>query len=490
MKKKVFIYYNSYIDKKNLGNLQKNDDKLISVIKMNKLSLDENVLTKPCETIKGKLKIKTTATFHQFSKLFNLQSLHDATLGCIKRYFTMIIKTPSFLELDRTLVSKILSCSGLLISSELEVLNAGNLWLNYKSEERKMFAKDVLLNVRFPLLSDETVRCYKMLLNASSTFSKSEECIKLLNEVLNCKESLYRNKSSIYYTNRYCDHQLFNIVVCGGYDMISRETVGNATHLRATKINTGKPLPSTLVERIFPYVICLKGRIYVFGGLDSIHFNSIMSVEKYSPSTGSWKKVADMFDDRRIFCGSAFMDKIFIIGGYSKANESTTDSCLQFDAKGWKEVARMNQVRVSAACAVYDGKIVVSGGRNGNYTNPSFNTVESYDVLPDRWSAMPSMVSGKSNHGLVVVKNKLFAMGARSETCEVYDNICKKFVVFESPRVKLQSYYVSIGSKIFAFQNKQPVAICYDVDKNKWSEEKCEVTNNLINFSCVKVPWF
>ena len=462
---------------------------------MNKLSLNENVLTKPCETIKGKLKIKNTATFHQFSKLFNLQSLHDATLSCIQRYFTMIIKTPSFSELDRTLVSKILAGSGLLITSELEVLNAANLWLNYNIEERKMFAKDVLLNVRFPLLSAQTVRCYKMLLNASSTSSKNEECINLLNEVLNCKESLYRNKSSSYYTNRYCDQQMFNIVVCGGYDTISQETVRNATHLRATGINTGKPLPSMVTERNFPCVICLKGRIYVFGGLDN-RLRSIMSVEKYSPSTGGWKKVADMLDDRRLFCGAAFMDEIFIVGGYSRANESATGSCLRFDAKGWKEVAGMSQARVSAACAVYGGKIVVSGGRNGDRTNPSFNTVEAYDVLPDRWSAMPSMVSGKSNHGLVVVKNKLFAIGARSETCEVYDDVCKKFVVFESPGIKElshQSYYlktVSVGSKIFAFQNNQPVTICYDVDKNKWSQEKCEVTNNLISFSCVKVPWF
>ena len=51
-----------------------------------------------------------------------------------------------------------------------------------------------------------------------------------------------------------------------------------------------------------------------------------------------------------------------MIGGYLESTR--TDSRLQFDTKdnSWKVVSRMNNVRSAAACAVFEERIVVSGG--------------------------------------------------------------------------------------------------------------------------------
>ena len=197
-----------------------------------------------------------------------------------------------------------------------------------------------------------------------------------------------------------------------------------------------------------------------------------------------------MYDVRRNFCACAFMDKIFIIGG---VNINSTNSSLQFDTKdySWNEVARMNQSRGLSACEVYEERIVVAGGYDDVLNE--LNTVESYDVLPDRWSPMPNMISGKYRHSLVVVKSKLFVIGRNPDTNEVLDNICKKFVAIKSPQISSFGYLrlnhaISIGNKIVLFQDDKPVAMCYDVDKEEWSEEQCEVTNRLEFFSCVKIP--
>ena len=100
-----------------------------------------------------------------------------------------------------------------------------------------------------------------------------------------------------------------------------------------------------------------------------------MSVEKYSPSTESWEKVADMYDEREYYCACSYMDHVYIIGGCLTYR---INSCIKFDTinQTWRAISRMNERRHCAACAVFEGNIVVSGGYNEN-------TVEVYDHVDD-----------------------------------------------------------------------------------------------------------
>ena len=103
---------------------------------------------------------------------------------------------------------------------------------------------------------------------------------------------------------------------------------------------------------------------------------------------------------------------------------------------------------------------------------------------------MPNMNSGNSEHSLVVVKNKLFVISKRENDCEVYDNLCKKFITIKSPQFDFYSRIsaYSIENKVFALQDKCSKIIIYDTNKSEWSEEFLEVTKNLLWFSSVKVP--
>ena len=240
-----------------------------------------------------------------------------------------------------------------------------------------------------------------------------------------------------------------------------------------------------LAERYNPKAVCVKGDVYVFGGRDK-KSQFVKWVEKYSPADNSWRNVAFINDDLERYCVCAFMDKILIIGGFNGRRSS--NSCIQLDTTNcsWKEKARMSKERELAACVVFGGKVVVSCGLGSS--GYALNTVESYDVLPDRWLPMPKMNFAKHGHSLVVVKNKLFAISSRKDTCEVFDDVFEKFVTLKSPFIVPFSKAINIGNKLFVFHDKQPKVICYDADENKWSEEKCEVTNNLASFSCVKIP--
>ena len=178
-----------------------------------------------------------------------------------------------------------------------------------------------------------------------------------------------------------------------------------------------KLLPQMTHCRLRSEVIFLKGEVYVMAC-----GKSNAPVEKYSPLTKTWNEVADKFDGRVNFCACAFMDKIYMFGGSWCTN--ITNSCLQFDTtkenrldEFWKETSVMTVERRHAACVVFQGNIVVSGGDN---IYNDLSSVESYDVYSNKWSPMPRMINVQSNHSLVNVKDKLFVIGHGENRCEIF----------------------------------------------------------------------
>ena len=274
--------------------------------------------------------------------------------------------------------------------------------------------------------------------------------------------------------------------ICGGYDDRLEQVLRKVQQIDGNDVNNVKDVnPMNQCRKRFE-AVSLKGEVYVFGGYNSGCFKNV--VEKYSPSTNKWNKVTNTFDDRYLFCACAYMETIYIFGGYFRHNCVTTDSCLQFCTKdkSLMKIARMKEPKCYSACAVFQGNIVVSGGVDIN--SNGLNTVESYDVFADKWSSMPCMTNSRFSHSLVTLNNKLFVIGYGFE---VFDNINKRFVDLKS------SYSfngvikaMSIGNKIVLFQSRSSLVLFYDVIKDEWSEESCEVTKDLENFACAKLPWY
>ena len=139
---------------------------------------------------------------YKHAKLFNISSFHKSTFNYIERWFTSVVETESFFELEFSDLMKILKNSELLITSELEVYEAAEKWLRCDIKERKKFAKDLLLATRLPLLSKLTL---KKLLKKSSIFTKLDDCNKVLKEILENKMKFYQNMTSTPATTRYCN---------------------------------------------------------------------------------------------------------------------------------------------------------------------------------------------------------------------------------------------------------------------------------------------
>ena len=116
----------------------------------------------------------------QIAKLFNFTELLKHNLCYIERCFTVVCETRNFIELDFTLVAKILASSELCIDSELEVFQAAEKWVNYDYEERSKHARDLLLKVRLPLLPSHYLNS---LLSRDLCFNNIDGCVEILRQV-------------------------------------------------------------------------------------------------------------------------------------------------------------------------------------------------------------------------------------------------------------------------------------------------------------------
>ena len=161
-------------------------------------------------------------------------------------------------------------------------------------------------------------------------------------------------------------------------------------------------------------------------------------------------------------------------------------SFLKFDAKsnGW-EAGDMGEEIVSAACAVFQGRVVVSGGFDLD-SYPASRHVEACDHFSRSWAPMPDMVEARRDHAMVAAGNKLFVVGGMRRSCEVFDG--GRFVAIKERPGAINKTLVAA----FAFGSSTVVAVVtgavlwYDVTKDEWCEEECEAGRNI--FACAFSP--
>ena len=396
---------------------------------------------------------------------------------------------------------KILKNSELLITSELEVYEAAEKWLRCDIKERKKFAKDLLLATRLPLLSKLTL---KKLLKKSSIFTKLDDCNKVLKEILENKMKFYQNMTSTPATTRYCN-QLMNVIRYDG--ILNKNGVQNHALENFNRIDVSNfevsVFPATVKERYSYQVVRLKSDLYVLGGR-SAEVNCCGKLEKsvarFSLLTKTWSEIAET--PVRLgggtlggFCACAFVNDIFILGGQSDVGHDydlggTKDDCLQFDTKRceFRKIARMVERRKLAACAVFEEKLVVAGGRDN--TVRYLDTVECYDVTGSAsWTRMPSMTQGKCLHSLMVVRNKLIAIGWGSNVNEVYTTNTGKFVALKSPALDFNRS-VQVAGKIFVFLHNKAFVWVYDVEGEEWTKKESDAMKDVVRFSCATMPFY
>ena len=151
--------------------------------------------------------------------------------------------------------------------------------------------------------------------------------------------------------------------------------------------------------------------------------------------------------------------------------------CYKYEIKHnkWTKMADLNISRSDLTCAVFEGKIVATGGFRFSGRTKS---AESYDHHENKWSHLPDMIGWRDDHSSFSMGNKFFVIGGNSNVdAEVFESTSRKFTLFNL-KILCEKLYkckcgtVNICRKMFVFcscyTNKQPMLHVYNLDKKRW----------------------
>ena len=184
----------------------------------------------------------------------------------------------NFRNLSFAQIAKITSSYELNIDSEMEVINAIDIWIRYDFKERSKFSRILLSKILLNLLS---VDALNSILESNVSFSKIDNCVAMLKNVLQSNKNSHKNKLSRYWSKDMC-----KIVLSGGYINQARfSKVSDVTkQIDVKNLSNVKYNDPLRIERAIHRSVYCRAAVYIFGGFDK-NKQSIKSIENYSLAT-------------------------------------------------------------------------------------------------------------------------------------------------------------------------------------------------------------
>ena len=109
-----------------------------------------------------------------------------------------------------------------------------------------------------------------------------------------------------------------------------------------------------------------------------------MTIEKYSLAAGTWEDVAVTSDHRQVYCACAFVDKIFLFGGWGAGTSGTGTGPPCGATQG--------------AVAPMEERWRRFRGEDRGLRGDRVKWAHGYDAREDTWTPMPDMVVERKGH--------------------------------------------------------------------------------------------
>ena len=388
------------------------------------------------------------------------KNVYGLALPYLNEYFCLITKNNEHLDFDFDVYKEILLMSELKVSSEIQVFNFANAWIQHATKERSKFALELLKTVRLPLLTSEALE--SLLHDSDNAFVKSVECTRYIQKVIDDKED-----TSVQQSSNVCQQRYYNRIYMTAYLRGDKSSDHAYQIYHPEENNHPKPLTNVKTQKSIAKFLFVNETLYL------LNSGFIMS---YSTITKEWKNLIEFsFSGPGHDCSACvFMSNLYILGG---CNGGSKKKCFVFDTASnkYEAIAPLIFGREYAACAVHGGRIVFSGG-NG-YTG-SARKVQAYDHIADEWSEMPDMLESRQFHASLNIRDKLYMLGGSIKQNEVFDCFSNVFVHIKSVTSfynwetagTTRHQYIVLGNKVVIINDSSLDAAVFDVEKEEWSE--------------------
>ena len=299
-------------------------------------------------------------------------------------------------------------------------------------------------------------------------------------------------RSSVLYKNRYCDQNKFDVIIIyEGND--SKDSTNSITQIESVDVKCNIVLITMSANHCYVKTAAVGSDMFVFVRSDKI-LRKTSCVDIRSRST--WKNLTIIPDSRINFSVCSFMKSIYLIGGYLSG-----DICLkmcykyEIDVNKWTKIADLNIDRCKSSCAVFEGKIVATGGYRYSGRTKS---AESYDYHENKWIHLPDMIGLRDEHSSFNMGNKFFVIGGYSNVeAEVFDSTSRKFTLLNLKILCRNEYLckcetVNVCREMFVFcscyENRQLKLHVYNVDEKRLVSEEIIKIDQKTEVIIHKVP--
>jgi N-acetylneuraminic acid mutarotase len=170
--------------------------------------------------------------------------------------------------------------------------------------------------------------------------------------------------------------------------------------------------------------------LYIIGGIypeTDGNFPTVTTVQKYTISTNTWSRSADLPIPLNHPNSAVVNGKIYVLGGLTTVSSTTTfwnatGACFEYDpiSDTWTTIGQLPIGRWtgSAAVGVSGTTVYLAGGlANTNLTDDEEGTISiftSYNVATKYFTILPDMPEPRDHAGVGLVNNKLYVLGGRA----------------------------------------------------------------------------
>jgi N-acetylneuraminic acid mutarotase len=175
--------------------------------------------------------------------------------------------------------------------------------------------------------------------------------------------------------------------------------------------NTWTTRASMPTPREFLAVGVVNGILYAVGGYQSVGGaqTAMRTVEAYDPVSDTWSAKNPLPTARGLLGVGVVNGILYAVGGTAPNNVVEAYDPV---ANTWMTKAPMPTTRSGLGVGVLNGVLYAVGGVfSPGSTSGFMNTVEAYDATTNTWTTKASMPSARSELGVGVLNNTLYAIG-------------------------------------------------------------------------------
>lgn len=387
----------------------------------------------------------------------------------IHQHFTEVYKTDEFLQLDVKRVTQLLNQDTLTVRAEDQVYDAAVRWLKYDEPNRQSFMVDILAKVRFPLISKNFL---SKTVQAEPLIQDNPECLKMVISGMRYHLLSPEDREELLDGTRprRKKHD-YRIALFGGSQPQSCRYFN-------PKDYSWTDIRCPFEKRRDAACVFWDNVVYILGGSQLF---PIKRMDCYNVVKDSWYSKLGPPTPRDSLAACAAEGKIYTSGGSEVGNSALyLFECYDTRTESWHSKPSMLTQRCSHGMVEANGLIYVCGGSLGNNVSGRvLNSCEVYDPATETWTELSMMNDARKNHGLVFVKDKIFAVGGQNslgglDSVEYFDIKLNEWkIVSPMPWKGVTVKCAAVGSMLYVLAGFQGVGrlghiLEYNTETDKW----------------------